>query len=176
MRKSAVVRDAMPKVTIDYGADSDRSGTKRLFSKLPFPMAEASSDEKEMLLPTSVKDERILLRAQRCSTILCFCVSALAVVTLTVMVVLSYLQVAKVVSDVDSTVGLRKTAVALLLNANDMLNNTAAMTSDAHSVTHSAAQSMTPRVSEFLTNLARITDNPTISIGNLGISSSSRSG
>jgi hypothetical protein len=161
----------MPKVTIDYGVD-DRSGTKRLFGKLPFPMYDATIEEKELLIP-SANEGRTLLRAQRCSAILCFLVSALAVVTLTVMVILSYLQVSKVISEVDSTVGLRNTAVSLLLNANNMLNNTAAMASDAHAVTQSAAESMSPHVAELLANLARLTDHPTISLGGIGISSSS---
>jgi len=162
----------MPVVTIDYNA-SDRFGAntqRRLFSQLPFPIAAASDEEKAALLDDDgTKEGQLMLRAQRASTVLCFLTSTIAVVVLMVFVGLSYMQVTRTINAVDNSVGIRDTAISLLNNVNSVLNNTAAMSADAYSIAHSAHAQMSPHVTEFLANLARLTDHPTISVGGLGI-------
>jgi hypothetical protein len=162
----------MPVVTIDYNGN-DRFGTntqRRLFSQLPFPSVAASDEEKAALIDDDgTKGGDLMLRAQRASTVLCFLTSTIAVVVLMVFVGLSYMQVTRTINAVDNSVGIRDTAISLLNNVNNLMNNTVAMSADAHSIAHDAHAQMSPHVTSFLANLARLTDHPTISVGGLGI-------
>ena len=161
----------MPVVTIDYnGNDRFRANTqRRLFSQLPFPIATASDEEREALIDDRIKEGQLLVRAQRAFTVLWFLTKTIAVVVLMVFVGLSYIQVTRTINAVDNSVGIRNTAISLLNNVNNLMNNTVAMSADAHSIAHNAHAQMSPHVTSFLANLARLTDHPTISVGGLGI-------
>ena len=155
----------MPIVTINYeGTQNHLNNTqRRLFSQLP--LQTATAEEKESLMPK--QDSQLLIKAQRASTVLfCFTASA-AIVILTILVGLSYLQVTRTIASVDSSVGLRETTVTLLTNVGILLNNTASLSSEARSIATDAHDKMAPAVSQLLNNIVRLSANPTISLGGL---------
>jgi len=159
----------MPIVTINYeGTQNHLNNTqRRLFSQLPFQSVVASAEEKESLMPK--QDSQLLIKAQRASTVLfCFTASA-AIVIFTVLIGLSYLQVTRTIASVDSSVGLRETAVTLLTNVGILLNNTASLSSEARSIATDAHDKMAPAVSQLLNNIVRLSANPTISLGGLSV-------
>ena len=160
----------MPVVTINYDGADRFTTQKRLFSQLPFPTAAASDEEKQSLIDDGgTSKDRVLVRAQRLSTILCFLTSTGAVLVLMVFIGLSYMQVTRTINAVDNSVGIRDTAISLLHNVATMLNNTAEMSADAHQIVDEAHGTMSPHVAALLANLARLTEHPTISLGGLAV-------